>query len=76
VTFARNFKRRFGSTPAHYRLNWRLHRAARLLWSRAAARVADIAGECGFHHMSFFHGLFRSRFGMAPAEWRRDRAAA
>jgi len=73
VTFARRFKRRFGVTPAHYRVNWRLHHAARLLRTRPAARVSDIASECGFHHSSYFHGLFRERFGLPPAEWRRDR---
>jgi len=36
-----------------------------------AARISDVAYECGFSDLSHFCRAFKSRFGMAPMEFRR-----
>ena len=69
--FRRLFREEFGapfrSTQTELRL---LH--ARQLLAESDSSVVAVAGECGYQHMSFFRSLFKKRFGMAPAQWRRQ----
>lgn len=74
-TFARAFRRRFGTTPAHYRLQARLNLAAKLAWARPDWSFARIAEDTGFGTASYLHRSFYRAFGRTPAEWaRRTRA--
>jgi AraC-like DNA-binding protein len=72
-TFARAFRRRFGITPIRFRLETRLNRAAHLGWSRPDLTIADIAVQCGFNDLAFFHRSFRQQFGVTPIAHARRR---
>ena len=56
----------------------RLARAYRMLLGRDTPhrRIGDISGRCGFSSNSVFSRAIRQAFGMAPAELRRNFAAA
>jgi AraC-like DNA-binding protein len=70
VTFARKFKRRFGLTPATYRVRFRLHHAGRLLWSRPDLSIEGVANESGFNELPYFYRLFRTAFRVTPGAYR------
>lgn len=74
VTFARAFKRRFGLTPATYRLKWRLATAGRLVWARPELSIDEVAVECGFNSISFFHRAFLAHYRATPAQYARRAA--
>ena len=68
--FHRSFTRLFGRTPHRYAVDQRLARAAVLL--RAGdAPVADVARALDFASVGSFASLFRRRFGLPPAAWRK-----
>lgn len=54
-TFTRKFKRRYGTTPIHYRLECRLNEAALLTWSRPELSVDEIGERVGFNDRAFFY---------------------
>ena len=66
-TFTRHFRQRYGQTPATYRVAARLDEAARLVVARPELSVRRVATMVGFRHFSYFHRLFRDRFGVSPA---------
>lgn len=73
--FLRVFKRVTGLTPHQFLLGIRLRRAAvRLLTSPET--ISNIAFETGFGDLSTFNTTFRTRFGHAPAAFRRANAPA
>jgi AraC-like DNA-binding protein len=69
VRFARRFKARFGMSPVSYRLAWRLNHAARLSWAQPTRSIEEIAADCGFNSLPFFHRRFIEQFGMTPAAY-------
>ncbi|MGL5361626.1 MAG: helix-turn-helix domain-containing protein [Bosea sp. (in: a-proteobacteria)] len=70
--FLRVFKRTVGLSPYQFLLAARLRQAAlRLLTSPDA--VSRIAFDAGFGDLSTFNATFRSRFGMSPLAYRRQR---
>lgn len=72
--FRREFKRRTGVAPRQYLLRLRLERAQRLLGS-TPAKLEEIAERLGFSSAFHLSAAFKARFGIAPAVWRRGRAA-
>jgi AraC-like DNA-binding protein len=50
----------------------RLEKAQTLLLedSEGRLKISDIAMNCGFNELSYFHRCFRRRFGASPAKFR------
>ena len=61
-----------GDRPVIYLRNLRLDRAARILTAMNIT-VADVAERCGFDSIGRFHALFKARYGVTPAAYRRAR---
>ena len=68
----REFQRILGCTPTDYVNSLRLD-YAHLLLENTAMAVADIALESGFESLSYFYRLFKSKYGIAPARYRKLR---
>jgi AraC-like DNA-binding protein len=69
TTFARHFARRFGVSPARYRLHLRLNEACRLLWMEPWLQAAEIAARVGFEDLSYFYRAFRELVGLTPLRY-------
>jgi transcriptional regulator GlxA family with amidase domain len=65
----RLFGRYLNSTPKHYFMEMRLHRARNLL-VQTERSVTEIAMACGFRSTSHFSKTFRSHFGTSPLSQR------
>lgn len=65
----RHFHRRFGASPREYLNRVRLEDARQLLETTDLS-AGDIAGRIGFHSSSHFNMLFKSAFGVPPAQYR------
>lgn len=61
----RLFGRYLNSTPKHYFMEMRLHRAQNLL-VQSEQSVTEIAMACGFQTTSHFSKVFRAHFGRSP----------
>lgn len=61
----RLFGRYLNSTPAHYYMEMRLHRAQNLL-VQTEQSITEIAMASGFQSTSHFSRVFRSHFGTSP----------
>jgi AraC-like DNA-binding protein len=61
-----------GTTFTEFVREERLARAHRMLLSRRFdnKRIGEIAYEVGFNDLSYFHRIFRRRFGQSPGEAR------
>lgn len=69
---AHGFRAEYGQTPGQFVRELRLEWAAEQL-RREDATLADVAIRAGFYDQSHFSRMFRQRFGVAPAAWRRTR---
>jgi AraC-like DNA-binding protein len=67
----RLFMQKFGKPFRSYQIDLRLQRARDLLLD-PSIKIASIAHDSGYHHLSLFNATFKERFGMTPSEWRRD----
>jgi AraC-like DNA-binding protein len=56
------------TTPQHYLISYRLHRARSLLLSGEATTVAGAAYSCGFRHFGRFSRYFKDTFGEFPSD--------
>ena len=70
--FSRLFKSQTGMPPKAWLIEARLQRASRLL-AYPERTVEDIAEDCGFNCAFHFSRTFKTRFGLAPANYRRVR---
>ena len=70
--FSRLFKVNTGMAPKTWLIEARLQRASRLL-AYPDRTIEDIAEDCGFNCPFHFSRSFKSRFGMAPKEYRKIR---
>lgn len=71
----REFRRLMGCTPTEYVNSLRLDRAHTLLES-TRLDVAGICCEVGFDSVSYFYQLFRGKYGVPPARYRKLRFAS
>jgi transcriptional regulator GlxA family with amidase domain len=67
--FARMFTQRIGTTPAAYVRRLRVEHARSRIES-GAARVKQVARECGFADEQKLRRAFRQVLGITPAEYR------
>jgi len=63
-----------GETPGTHQRRLRLDRAAWLLLT-SPTTILDIALEAGFEHHETFTRAFRTRFGVTPSSFRKNRGA-
>lgn len=71
----RSFKNILGTTPIQYVKKYRLQLAADMLVATDYS-VTEIAGRCGFGHMSYFTRAFAELFGATPREYRNRNSAS
>jgi AraC family transcriptional regulator len=69
--FLRMFQAATGSTPHHFFLTLRLEHARDLLAHNRGLSIVNVASTCGFSTQSHFTSMFRHRFGVTPAQFRR-----
>lgn len=65
---ARQFRRRYGTSPYHYLVMRRLERARALI--RKGDGLADAAAASGFSDQSHMTRRFRQAYGLSPGRWR------
>ncbi len=70
-TLCRLFRNHLGTTPAKYVASRRLSEAKKML--KAGNSVSDACFSCGFTDYSHFIALFKSRFGITPMKYARNR---
>jgi len=70
---ARECRRHLDRAPNDIVNEARMEHAARELQD-GEKKIVDIALECGIENLGHFYQLFRKRFGMPPAEYRRQMA--
>ncbi|MCR5754253.1 MAG: AraC family transcriptional regulator [Acetatifactor sp.] len=66
---SKEIKLRTGQTYTELVQNKRLSRAAYLL-TYTSMSVADIGTAVGYENLSYFHRIFRSKYGMSPKKYR------
>ncbi len=67
---SRYFSKELGTTFSNYLKMKRLAYATSLLMTGDYS-IEEIAGSSGFPSLTFFNRVFRARYGMSPAEYRR-----
>lgn len=65
---ARQFRRRYGTSPHHYLVMRRLERVRLLI--RQGEGLAEAAGASGFADQSHMTRHFRKAYGQSPGRWR------
>ena len=65
----RQARRHLGLSPTQYVNRIRIQHAAMLL-SATDRPLADLATDCGFENLSYFHRLFRDQYGTTPKKYR------
>ena len=65
----RLFHQHFGFSVAGLRMEMRMLKAVSLL-REPAAKVINVAEQCGFNHLGLFNKCFKRRFGSSPGQWR------
>ncbi len=69
--FSELFKKRTGCRFSDYVTELRMERTAEMLRT-TGANVQEVLQYVGYRDSKFFYGAFKSRFGMTPAEYRRE----
>lgn len=67
----RAFKKYLNQTPTEFINANRLDSAAAML-SGTDEKINTVALECGFENLSHFYHLFRKKYGMSPAKYRKE----
>jgi AraC-type DNA-binding domain-containing proteins len=67
----RSMKKKYGATPSHYLLEFRLERAKRLLLSTEWP-IERIADEVGFRYAPYFSACFKRKLGVSPLRYRKQ----
>lgn len=65
----RQTRRHLGLSPTQYVNRIRIQHAAMLL-AGTERSMPDVAADCGFENLSYFHRLFRDQYGTTPRSYR------
>ena len=68
-----SFKKYLNTSPTKYIDDIRL-KYARNMVLHTNMTILEIAYECGFENMGYFHKLFKTKFGTSPGELRKRSA--
>jgi AraC-like DNA-binding protein len=69
--FKRDFRKYYQQPPGKWLLQKRLEYSAVLL-KHPARNVSQVALDCGFEDLSHFSRAFKDKFGVSPANFRKD----
>ena len=69
VSFCKYFKKQFDKTFTQYLNEFRIRKTCQGL-QESNQQVTQIAMECGYENMSFFHRQFKKYVGITPAKYR------
>lgn len=67
----RLFHQHFRFSVGALKMEIRLLKAVSLL-RNPAAKVINVAQDCGFNHQGLFNTCFKRRFGVSPGQWRKQ----
>lgn len=67
----RLLSKHYGTTPSDYVNDLRLSYAANLFIS-SNLNAIEICYECGFQNVSWFYGIFKEKYGVTPAKFRKN----
>jgi AraC-like DNA-binding protein len=70
-TFKRDFHKYYNRSPGKWLLQRRLEYSAVLL-KNPALNVSQVALDCGFEDLSHFSRAFKDKFGVSPANYRKE----
>ncbi len=70
---SRSFRKHLGMTPSTWLNRQKLDHAA-LLLEHTNTAVLDIALSLGFDNLGYFYRLFKARFGIPPAVYRKEKS--
>ena len=73
--FSRMFRQEFGVSLRARQTELRLQLARELLLS-PDLKITSVAQQSGYRHTGLFNAMFKRRFGMTPAAWRRKMLSA
>lgn len=68
-SFRKQFLRQYGTSPAQYRIEYRVNMAAR--WLAAGNGIQDVAFMAGYCDEFAFSKQFKKHLGMSPTEYKR-----
>lgn len=63
------FKKETGTTFLQYLTNIRLQKACELMLSDPNLSLETVSARTGYHSASYFHKIFRTKFGVSPRQW-------
>jgi len=63
------FKKETGITFLQYLTNIRLQKACELMLMDPSLSLEAVSAQTGYHSASYFHKIFRSKFGISPRQW-------
>ncbi len=63
------FKKETGNTFLQHLTNLRLQKSCELILAQPNLSLDEVASQCGYHSASYFHKLFRGKFGVSPRQW-------
>jgi AraC-like DNA-binding protein len=70
-TFKRDFRKYYNQSPGKWLLQKRLEYSAVLL-KNPGLNVSQVALDCGFEDLSHFSRAFKEKFGVSPANYRKE----
>jgi len=70
-TFKRDFRKYYHQSPGKWLMQKRLDYAAVLL-KNPGLNVSEVAFDCGFEDLSHFSRAFKDKFGISPAQYRKE----
>ncbi len=71
TSFKRDFRKQYADSPGRWLLQKRLDYSTTLL-RNAEMNISQVGYECGFEDLSHFSRVFKEKFGMSPANFRKE----